>query len=162
MLQRRAHACRFCLRLASTHASLGPSVASASSLSHEKINLPRYPNNNLGELDPPGKAHALTSPAAIAAPYSVARGGVGPAPSVVVRQNMPRVAMSQRGAAYRPCCPQPRTRLECYDRLQKSSRPRGGSEVFRGPSLRAGMGEPIDMQQSGCLYRAPTCWLRRP
>src|SRR4051794_15516214 len=73
-LQRRAHACRSCLRLASTHASLGPSVASASSLSHEKINLPRHPSDNLGELDPPGKAHALISPATIAATYSVAHG----------------------------------------------------------------------------------------
>jgi len=49
-------------------------------LSHEKINLPRHPIDNLGELDPPGKAHALTSAATIAAPYSVARAAASDRP----------------------------------------------------------------------------------
>ena len=38
----------------------------------------------------------------------------------------------------------------------------GNSEVFQVPEARAGMGEPIDMQQSGCLDHGPTYWLRQP
>jgi hypothetical protein len=35
-------------------------VASASSLSHEKIDLPRHPIDNLRELDLAGKAHLFS------------------------------------------------------------------------------------------------------
>jgi hypothetical protein len=66
-------------------------VASASSLSHEKINLPRHPNDNLRELDPAGKAHRFPP----AARHSGKLFGLAAAAWIGtirdVRQNMPRV-----------------------------------------------------------------------
>ncbi len=66
-------------------------------------------------------------------------------------------AMLERRATSYPCCPKPRTRLQCYDRWQKRLQAESDSEVFRGPTSEGRMGEPIDMEQSGCLYRGPTC-----
>jgi hypothetical protein len=94
----------------------------------------------------------------IAASYSVSTAALDPHPTKQIRcKTCPHAAMLQRRATSYPCCPKPRTRLQCYDRWQKRLQAESDSEVFRGPRSEGRMGEPIDMEQSGCLYHGPTC-----